>query len=753
MTKKKKLAEEEIVSKIRHLLREGLNKDGDEVSTERQRWLKAYRGDNPWPVSSTEGRSNYVSRDVFEMVEWEAPSIMRAIHGADRALQFTPRNPEDEAKAEQETDYTKYCLYEMNNGFLVEYEWVKSTALQHVAYAKVWVEEETQITETRHRGITLEQYDALVEDPRSDSVEVVEEEARIIELPAPDPATGAIMLTPVEVYDVRVRSSRRRPRIKYATVPADQVLIDPTLTSLDLDEAEWVATRTPRTRSELIADGHDEEIIDSVGSSTGSADDNNFGSERSVRHPTTDEDPLIHPEDQAEHESMKKYWVTEISIKIDADGDGIAERRRIKLLGDVVLENEVNPYQPVVAASAIPMPNRHLGLPSADAVYDIQQLNTVLMRQLLNNLYSINVRRKWIDMTATTDPVTRAAISNPASEYVPVRGAPGNVMIQEQVTGILGEVLPVIEHVSKVRQLRTGISPEITLDPNVISEASAHAYMGALEAQSQRLELRVRLFLETALKKVYQKVHHLLRTYIDGPDMVRLRGSWVQVDPASWDERSDMTINVGLGFNGRQQTVQNLTALLALQTQQAAGMGIAPPDKVYTTLKKIVETYKCGHPEQFFIDPKSPAYKPPTPPPDPNLIIAQAEMQKAQAQAQKAQADVQLEQLRIVGEQAKMKHEQQIQAMEIGLKTVDMERIMAETANRTALETERLRSEIEHRQAQVMQTRELAVNTRALTEKVGSDMKVNEQKVELEKEKLKLEDKKLAAGAAKEKKE
>ena len=162
-----------------------------------------------------------------------------------------------------------------------------------------------------------------------------------------------------------------------------------------------------------------------------------------------------------------------------------------------------------------------------------------------------------------------------------------------------------------------------------------------------------RIMAETGFKQLFRKVHQLCRMYPDMTTTIKLRGKWVDVDPSEWQERTNMSVNVGLGFNNKQQMTMLLTQLLAMQ-KEALPTGLADLANIYNTLEKLVESAGVGAVEQFFKDPSAPGFEAPEPPPDPNMILAQAQagalqqeqqrkmfeaQQKGQIDGQKAQAD------------------------------------------------------------------------------------------------------------------
>jgi hypothetical protein len=77
-----------------------------------------------------EGRSQIVTRDVADVIEWIMPSLMKIFTGGDKVVQFEPQGPEDVEAAKQATDYTNHVIMKQNPGFNIIYSWFKDALLQ-----------------------------------------------------------------------------------------------------------------------------------------------------------------------------------------------------------------------------------------------------------------------------------------------------------------------------------------------------------------------------------------------------------------------------------------------------------------------------------------------------------------------------------------------------------------------------------------------------------------------------------------------
>ena len=155
------------------------------------------------------------------------------------------------------------------------------------------------------------------------------------------------------------------------------------------------------------------------------------------------------------------------------------------------------------------------------------------MRQLLTNLYRINQPRKYVGENALLEgSMTMDALLDAAAAIVPVR-APSSI-IPEVVQSLAQHILPVMAQVSEQKMLRTGVNPQISLDPSVLRDSTMGAFNAALDHASQRLELIIRLMAETGVKSAVKKAHRLIRENF-GPELaIKLRNNWVNVSPSCW---------------------------------------------------------------------------------------------------------------------------------------------------------------------------------------------------------------------------
>ena len=150
--------------------------------------LKALQFYNAEPYGNeVEGSSQIVTTEVRDTVESAMPSLMKIFMSGDKVAQFDPTGPEDEAVAEQATDYANYIFITDNDGFGVLQTAFRDGLIQKQGVVKVFWEESTDYRRERYEGLTDAEFEQIL---KPDEVEAVEHTAYPGTLAQLDPATG-----------------------------------------------------------------------------------------------------------------------------------------------------------------------------------------------------------------------------------------------------------------------------------------------------------------------------------------------------------------------------------------------------------------------------------------------------------------------------------------------------------------------------------------------------------------------------------
>ena len=647
-----KMDDDDILAWLGSQISQGINEDDGQLGERRKLSLDYYMG-RPYG-DEVKGRSKVVTREVFEAVEWALPLIIDALSSENSPVLFDPSSEEDIEQAEQETCYTRHVIFSENEGFVALMSWVREALLYPNGYLKVMPEEKW------HRRI--EKYRGLVE---SGLAEVIDDDTDVLEASqyVEDLGQG-----PVQLFDVKLRKKTKKVKICLEAVPPEQVVVGGDTRTTDLDKATFLAHRFQKTKTELLDLGYDSDLLDEVGTE----DDHVWNDETINRLFHEDSDG---GESEDTQESTKKYWVHECYGWLDADKDGVAEYRRFVTIGGTLFENEETDYQPLISLSTIIMPHQHAGVALAETVKDLQPVASTLLRNLLNNIYRINMPRTYVsESLLLEDGSTYDAMLDALAEVIPVRGSPHEGTKKEEMPSLVAEILPVLNEIRDRTATRTGVAPQLSLNPQILQEATMGAFMGALAKANERLDLTIRTIAETGIKRLFQKTHQLIREYTEPKKLFRIRGKWVPVMPMQWREREGMTVTVGLGMNNKQKAMELYTQVLGLQ-KESLSQGLSNPQKVYTTIEKMMALVGMNAFEHF-VDPSSPEFQPPQPQPDPMIELTK---QQIESQERTKMTEIQsreridMEKVRIDGDKL----------------SIEQQKVMSEALDRDATAKER----------------------------------------------------------------
>lgn len=599
--------------------------------------------------NEVEGRSSVVSSDVQDTVEWILPSLMRIFTAGD-SVEFLPFGPEDEDKAKQATDYCNYVFDKDNPGFLNQHTWFKEALIAKLGTLKIYWEVKDKWKRERYSGLDDDAYAMVVGSP---DVEIVEHTERQV-LDGPE---GMVSVAPgVNVpmrtaHDVVVKMKTEAGKICVVPVPGDEVLFS--RDAKDPQTCRFFGHKSKRTVSDLIEQYPDKKTeIENISSDgPGGA----FRDESTHRSVANEDDQS--PYTSAVNKAMREIWVTEGYIRVDYDGDGIAEMRKVTTAGPsaVILDNEEwEGPRPFACVCPILMPHRLVGLSIPDLIKDIQLIKTAILRQYLDALYIATNPRYEVDTSNIVDPAE--VLTSKPGGLVRKHNA-NQALIPLATANVSGEALQGLQYVDQLRENRTGVSPRT----QGLGSETLHDTKGGQEllfdAAKMRVELIARIFAETGVKDAFKLILWLSNKYQDKARTVRLRNKWVEMDPREWSEEYDMTANVGLGHNDQTQKIMALNMIAGAQEKIVALQGGASGplvnlDNIHNAATKLAEAAGFQAPELFFSDPNDPNNPPPAPKPDPKMAEVQGklqlEQQKAQMdakmQAQKSQTDMQMSQ-------------------------------------------------------------------------------------------------------------
>lgn len=612
----------------------------DFIAPKREVAMSFYRGD--FLGNEEEGRSQVVMTEVRDTVQAMMPSMLRIFAASDNAVEFAPRGPEDIAACEQATDAVNYVFFNQNPGFEILYNGIKDALVSKTGIFKWRAEEIKEIKEAQYSGLDGEQYALLVSDPDNDVRDV---SVKMVDTLQIDPLTGQQFNSAQETYEVTVRRTKKQLKYIVECIPPEEFII--ARNARDLDTADYVGHRKLVTVSELVAMGYDKDEVEQYG---GNGDTFDINNEAQVRNPA-----ILNFLDNADNpdKTLERVFYVESYMRVDKDGDGIAELRRVCSIGNAahILHEEIVDEVPFAVICPDPTPHMVIGESIADQVMDLQLIKTNVVRNTLDSLAQvIHPRTVVVEGQVNMDDVLNVETGG----IIRAR-APGMVQaLSEPFVGM--SAMPIISYLDDLRASRTGISKASQgLDPDVLQSTTKAAVSATMSAAQERLEMIARIFAETGIKRMFKGIANMLIRHQDKPMMIRLRNGWTAVDPRTWSADMDMVVNVGLGNGNASERTALLLQVLGKQEQVLMQYGPNNPlcdlKQYRDTMVKIlaINGIKDGASYWKNINPQmlpqlqQMAMGNKQQQPDPATMLAQVEMQKIQADIQIAQLKAQLE--------------------------------------------------------------------------------------------------------------
>ena len=610
-----------------------------------------------------EGRSQIVTRDVADVIEWIMPSLMKIFTSGDKVVQFEPQGPEDVEMAKQSTDYVNHVIMRQNPGFHIIYQWFKDALLQKNGIVKHYWDDSSETLREEYKNLTEEEFTALLLD---DGVEVLEH--------TPNGLENSDELTSGPVtHDVVVSRTYDDGQVRIEAVPPEEFLIDKYAKSID--SARFVAHRVKRTKSELIQQGYPKSKIENVFNN----DEANYKAERLSR--------FSHEQDNSpEGDIDDGIWVTECYLRVDYDNDGIAELRKVTKVGDELLDNEAVDSVPFSSLTPIPMPHKFYGLSIYDLISDLQLIKTTLMRNLLDNMYlTNNGRYEVVEGQANLDDLMTSRPGGIVRVRTPGAVNPlGTPQLDANSFNMLG-------YLDSIREERTGVSKNsMGLSEGALKSHQTATGVGqVMTAAQQKIELIARVFAETGMKDLAQSVYMLVQKFEKPEKLVRLNNKWVNLYPHEWKTKMDCTAQVGLGFGNKDMNLMHLGRLSQtiqmIAQHPAAGM-LLKPKHVYNLVAEQIKAMGMKNVDDFIQDPGD-ADVPQQQGPSPEEQAKQAEaqlkaeeikvkLQKLQQESalkqQEMQIDAQIAQQDLELKQQEASVEMQIKAQELEIKKAEL---------------------------------------------------------------------------------
>lgn len=580
----------------------------------RRKCLSAYNGEYPVP-DKQEGTSKAVVMAVHDTVNNAMPSILGVFESTDKAVNFSSRKKEEQDVAQNMTEYANFVFNDLNprhnnlntsvfngllcgTGFLKTY-WKEDTTpvyenYNNLNYAQVANIEnsDAEILEQKSTSELQEgELEAFIEQARQQyilSKQQQQQEPMEEELEAfIKQATEAFEMEKTS-YDLKTRRVDKDGYICIEAPEPDSIYVS--AESENIADNRFVCEKTTISKSELVSMKYDEKIFTDIAKAGNDS------------HSTSDNG------NDTRDDTMEVIDFYDCFIKFDKDSDGIAELLHVVVVGDdfkKILSCEAVPFHPYTCWTPIQIANNFYGRSLAGTVLDIQDAQSKLLRQTLNNAVAVNNPKILIDAETATQQMLDGLKSTSAGQMIPVKGLANKECIRDlTVPFTAGQTHDMQRYFDDVKEERTGISKQsMGLNPDTLQNASATAVSMSNSASQKKLELYCRNFAENCLKPAIKKIVQLAIAYLDD-EAVAVYGDFGGLE--TWNADMLLQTSVGLGTGSQEQKLMALSMVANKQIELMGQVGLDSPyiniNSIIATNRKLAEYAGLGDATAYFPD-------------------------------------------------------------------------------------------------------------------------------------------------------
>jgi hypothetical protein len=556
----------------------------------------------------TANRSSFVSTDVRDAVLLMLPSLVRLFASSENVVALIPRTQADVDAAAQQTQYINYVFWQDNPGFLILYGSFKDALTVKTGYVKWWTDDHKETKRKTFVNLNPQQIQLLQSQDAT---------AKVVHQGELDPLLGTYS-------EVTFKYQVDKPLIKVMGVPPEEMRLDRYARSFATSRI--VGHERVVVIDELVAMGYPrEQCMDYLQSQ----DIQSFTMESQLRNSgrynsTRVGDGVLYGE-----------WY----IKVDGDGDGVAELRYICTMGethDIVHDEPANRVKFAVFGCD-PISHTIVGDSMADYTMDIQRIKTNMMRGVLDSLAeSINPKTVVNELTTNIDD----ALNDDLGAVIRTRGDPNSAVAFSATPFVGQQAMPVLDLLNNVLQRRTGLSDAAKgLDPKALQSSTMIGVQAIINGQQERTELVARVLAETGFKDLFAGLYNEVAEAPNQRRTLRLNGKWTDVDTGTFDASMGVEVNSTLGKGS--DTVRMMTLQQIKNDQAAIFQQFGPTNPVVgipemlATISDMLDLANIKNPGRYFKtpDPATLQAIAATPKePDANTIMAKAQYEKTKSE-------------------------------------------------------------------------------------------------------------------------
>lgn len=602
-----------------------------------------YYGNLPEPV--TRGSSRWVDRSVWESCNGVLQELISVFTSSENAVKFSPMHSRDGINALASTAMVNKILLRENEGYNVLHDAFKECLVTRNSFIKRYWKVTKQTFSEEFENMSKDELDLYLEGLEGDIIEFTSEVAvgTVVDEDGDETEAPEQGSEQTETFSGKVVYEVTKEGVCVEYVPFEQVIIEPTARTLS--DANYIAHRVRKSKDELITMGFDKETIESINAGSSDIESGVIANSRvNNMNPLNVSDVVMTGDEKSD-----QVWLHEHYIKSSLPMGKLEILQVFTINGQILEVNRVNEF-PFETFTPFPVPGSIWGESVFDITKDIQDLNTSLIRGMIDNIMNANFRR----YSAIKGQYDRESLLN---------NRPGGVIEMSQVGAVTPfpyHQLPagidgLLEYINSKKEERTGVSKVGQgLDPNVFKNDNSTATVNmVMTAAQNRLRMVARNIAQRGMMNLMLSIYNLVRTNGTKSFTVETAQGSIQIDPRQLPVRNEMIVSVAVGDGERRERAAALQSVMMAMTQTPQLQQFLQPNNAYYLATQLFESMGIYDTENYV----TPLDQIPPPEPDPvqQLTIEQLQntVEQIKVQTQKIVSDVTNENKRVDFEQIK----------------------------------------------------------------------------------------------------
>ena len=519
-----------------------------------------------------QGVSTIVDTSTTEVIEAYTAVLSDLFLSNGKLARFVPYDDTPGAfqAAKDASNVVNYCIFKKNKGWEILQTWIKSALLWKNAII---------------RWDYIEDYDYVIEE--FDEID----EAKLDEILADEniEIVNELTLNPtsetISYIDVRLRKKIDKSRIKLECIPPESFRISNE--AREIEDANYVGIQSEMTRSEVrqYYPEWGESITEDEWAELDTGDDwlgsGNYSEDVAARKEITGQRYWQGYEGKSGYplEANQLVTLTESWIRVDRDGDGIAELKHLITVGGHILFEEDCERIPLASIVPIDIPHEFFGLSMADFTRSSTLASTAILRGFVENTYLTNYSPKLADPNV----VDFSALQNmKPKQIIPTNGNPAAAVASLPPEAISTGTVPLLEHLQMIKEQATGMSKAAQgLNDTLYVSGNSEQKLSAVQSAAQkRIQHIGRRFAETGFKHLITGVYETMVKNMKAKQSIYADGVYRMVDISKLPKTMDVEIFLDIGENSNSTRIQKLgkvgSEILPALNQQGMGLVIKP---------------------------------------------------------------------------------------------------------------------------------------------------------------------------------